>query len=280
MGNQRKIEFVKLRKTSSISLTGSYCSFNCNHCNGHYLKSMSKFSEMHSLINQGIKSFLISGGLLNDGKIPLRYFQDNLYTLKKTYDLKYNFHTGYIDYEDISYLKKIADVVSYDLIGDKETMINVYGHDFFDRSWDTFFKLLEKGLIVKPHIIIGLNRGQISHEYKVIERLSILDIKNSNTNKVNELIFLVFIPTKGTKFCNEQPPSVEEVKSFLAYVKNKLPNNKLTLGCMHPGGNYRVNLQENLLEIVDKIVQPVNNVVKIAKDMDFNIEYSYECCAF
>ncbi len=49
---------------------------------------------------------------------------------------------------------------------------------------------------------------------------------------------------------------------------------------MHPGGNYRVNLQENLLEIVDKIVQPVNNVVKIAKDMDFNIEYSYECCAF
>lgn len=131
MGNQRKIEFVKLRKTSSISLTGSYCSFNCNHCNGHYLKSMSKFPEMHSLINQGIKSFLISGGLLNDGKIPLRYFQDNLYTLKKTYDLKYNFHTGYIDYEDISYLKKIADVVSYDLIGDKETMINVYGHDFF-----------------------------------------------------------------------------------------------------------------------------------------------------
>ncbi|MFY9125864.1 MAG: hypothetical protein WAO32_02740 [Defluviitoga tunisiensis] len=107
-----------------------------------------------------------------------------------------------------------------------------------------------------------------------------MDIKNSNTNKVNELIFLVFIPTKGTKFCNEQPPSVEEVKSFLAYVKNKLPNNKLTLGCMHPGGNYRVNLQENLLGIVDKIVQPVNNVVKIAKDMDFNIEYSYECCAF
>ncbi len=49
---------------------------------------------------------------------------------------------------------------------------------FFDRSWDTFFKLLEKGLIVKPHIIIGLNRGgQISHEYKVIERLSILNIK-------------------------------------------------------------------------------------------------------
>jgi uncharacterized radical SAM superfamily protein len=280
MNKQKNIEFVQLKKTSSISLTGSYCSLNCNHCNGHYLKSMSKIKDMNSLINQGNNSFLISGGLMKDGKIPFRLFEDKLYTLKKLYGIKYNFHTGYIDTEDIPCLIKLADVISYDLIGDKDTMIDVYGHDFFDKNWDIFIELLKNGLNVKPHVTIGLNKGQISHEYKVVERLSFLESINDNLKNIDELIFLVFIPTKGTKYCNENPPTVDEVKAFLVYVNQKFPYKILTLGCMHPKGSYRVNLQEKLLGIVDKIVQPVNSVVKMAKDHNFNIKYSYECCAF
>lgn len=83
MNRSKKIEFVKLEKTSSISLTGSYCSFNCNHCNGHYLKNMSKIKDMNDLIKQGINSFLISGGLMKDGKIPIGLFENKLYNLKK-----------------------------------------------------------------------------------------------------------------------------------------------------------------------------------------------------
>ena len=79
----------------------------------------------------------------------------------------------------IFHLKKIADVVSW-FNGDKETMINVYGHVFLIEVG--YFQIVEKVLLLN-HIIIGLNMGQISHEYKVIERLSILNIKNSNIIK-------------------------------------------------------------------------------------------------
>jgi len=277
MNRSKKIEFVKLEKTSSISLTGSYCSFNCNHCNGHYLKNMSKIKDMNDLIKQGINSFLISGGLMKDGKIPIGLFENKLYNLKKTYGLKYNFHTGYMDYEDIPYLKELADVVSYDLIGDKETMVNVYGHDFFDKSWDIFFELLENGINVKPHITIGLNNGQITHEFKAVEKLTVI---SENIKNLSDIIFLVFIPTNGTKFANENPPDVEKVKSFMTKVRERCPDKVLILGCMQPKGVYRAKLQESLLGIVDKIVQPINNTIKKAIDMNYEIEYSYECCAF
>ncbi len=49
---------------------------------------------------------------------------------------------------------------------------------------------------------------------------------------------------------------------------------------MHPKGKYREELQTELLGIVNKIVQPIGKVIEKAERENFQISYSYECCAF
>ena len=273
----KQIEFVVLKNTSSISLTNSYCALSCKHCNKHYLKGMAKFIDIEKLAKKGKTSFLLSGGLMPNGKIPYKFFLEELYLLKQKYNLKFNLHTGYnIEESDISYLRLIGDVISYDLVGDKETMKEVYGIDNFEKMWLSFKILLENGFKVKPHITIGLNKGKISHEIKTIQRIKDLKVENY----IDEIIFLVFIPTVGTDFYRVDPVNIQEVINVILETKNIIGNKNITLGCMVPKGKYRLELQSNLLGIVDKIVQPVNKVVQQAKNSNFKINYSYECCAF
>jgi hypothetical protein len=270
----KDIEFVILKNTSSVSLTGNYCYLNCKHCGGHYLNNMARVKDMENLVKKGFTSFLISGGLLADRKVPLTIFADTLYTLKTKYNLKYNVHTGYVDEKDIHVLKEIADTVSFDLVGDQQTVREVYGKFDYDKMWASFELLVNNDFVVKPHITIGLNKGEFSHEQKAIEKLK------KFADQIDEIIFLVFIPTVGTEFYSYQPPKVTDVVSFLSKARKDFPYKKLTLGCMHPKGKYREELQTRLLGIVNKIVQPIGKVIEKAERENYQISYSYECCAF
>jgi hypothetical protein len=270
----KEIEFVILKNTSSISLTGNYCFLDCKHCGGHYLNNMARIKDIEDLVKNGFNSFLISGGLLPDGKVPIAIFEDILYNLKTRYNLKYNVHTGYVDEKDIQILKKLANTVSFDLVGDQQTVKEVYEELDFEKIWSSFELLVKNDFDVKPHITIGLNKGEFSHEIKAIEKLKKI------RDRIEEIIFLVFIPTVGTEFYSYQPPKVSEVVSFLSKVRKDFPHKKLTLGCMHPKGKYREELQTNLLGIVNKIVQPIGKVIEKAERENYRISYSYECCAF
>lgn len=259
-----------MRDTKSISLTGNYCFLNCKHCNKHYLENMATINDIDNLSN--MSSLLLSGGMNNEIKVPVYQFVDILKEYKKKYNFKYNLHTGFMNYNELKKIKDISDAISFDLVGNKETMINVYGVDKFNEIWKTFDNLLELNFNVKPHITIGLNGGKLTHEIDAINRL-----KNYN---IKDIIFLVFIPTKGSFFEKKSPPSINEVVDIFEYAKNIFNNISLTLGCMHPKGKYRKDLQAKLLGIADKIVQPVQNTIDLANKMNFKVTWSYECCVF
>ncbi|SHE62250.1 hypothetical protein SAMN02745164_00799 [Marinitoga hydrogenitolerans DSM 16785] len=267
---ENKIHFVKIEKTRSISLTGNYCSLNCKHCNKHYLEHMATINDIDNLSN--MNSFLLSGGMNNEIKVPVYNFIEKLKEYKDKYKFKYNLHTGFMNYNELKKIKNISDAISFDLVGNKETMINVYGIDKFDEMWNTFDNLFKLNFNIKPHITIGLNGGQITHEFDALKK-----IKEYN---IDEIIFLVFIPTKGSFFENKNPPDINEVYNIFKYTKDNFPNIKLTLGCMHPRGYYRKEIQKKLLFVADKIVQPVKSTINLAKKLDFDITWSYECCVF
>ncbi|OQY08943.1 MAG: radical SAM protein [Marinitoga sp. 4572_148] len=268
---KNKIHFVKMRDTKSISLTGTYCYLNCKHCNKHYLENMATINDINSLSDK--TSLLLSGGMNREIKVPVYNFVEKLKEYKEKYNFKYNLHTGFMDYNELLKIKDISDAISFDLVGNKETMVNVYGIDKFDKAWETFDNLLKLNFNVKPHITIGLNGGRLTHEYDVLNKLK-------RYKNIDEIIFLVFIPTKGSFFENASPPSIDEVYNIFEYTKNTFPDIKLTLGCMHPKGKYRKDLQEKLLFIADKIVQPVKHTIDLAIKLNFEITWSYECCVF
>ncbi|AEX85226.1 biotin synthetase-like uncharacterized protein [Marinitoga piezophila KA3] len=266
----KKIHFVKMQNTKSISLTGNYCYLNCKHCNKHYLEHMATINEIDNFSN--MTSLLLSGGMNSEIKVPVYNFVERLKEYKEKYGFKYNLHTGFMDKKELKKIKEISDAISFDLVGNAETMLEVYGVDKFEDMWDTFDNLINMKFNVKPHITIGLNGGKTTHEIEAIDRLS--------KYNVSDIVFLVFIPTPGSYFEDREPPEIEEVIKIFEYAKEKISGIKLTLGCMHPKGRYRRELQEKLLYIADKIVQPVQNTIKIAQEENFEITWSYECCVF
>ncbi|MGM0640558.1 MAG: radical SAM protein [Thermotogota bacterium] len=271
----KNIEFVKLRETKSISTTNNYCYLNCKHCNKHYLKDMNSISDIEELSIEGFKSFLISGGMNSKIEVPIIEHYNKLYTLKQKYNLKYNIHTGIIDNNDeyISKLYKLHDSISFDIVGSESVYKNVYNNNYYKEMISSFYTLMNNNFNVKPHITIGLEGGQINHEYDAIKIL-----KNS-FNKLDELIFIIFIPTKDTFYEKKNPPILNEVEKIMKLYRKEFPDIKLTLGCMQPKGTYKKELQKMSLKYMDKIVQPINNTIKRAENNNFIINYSFQCCA-
>jgi uncharacterized radical SAM superfamily protein len=271
----KNIEFVKLTHTKSISTTKNYCFLNCKHCNKHYLKNMKSVDEIEELAKEGIKSFLISGGMNSNIEVPIIPFYEKLKYLKNKYNLRYNIHTGIVEnsYEYLSKLRDLHDSISFDIVGKEEAYKNVYGNNFYKEMISSFDTLISENFNVKPHITLGLNGGKIEHEFNS------LNILKKNANKIKNVIFIVFIPTKDTFFENKKPPNLKEIEDIFKTFKKEMPNTNLTLGCMQPKGFYRKELQVMSLKYLDKITQPLQHTIKLAEENNYKIEYSFECCA-
>ena len=259
----RTIEFVYPIKTKAISLTGEECALNCAHCNKHWLKGMS-LPE----IDENTKSCLISGGCDINGRVPLT---ENLELIKKlSKKTKLIAHTGLISEEDVKKIAPFIDSVSFNLVGDNETIREVFG---LEKTVDDFIEsylAIKKWVKVFPHITIGLHAGKINGEYKALELL-----KKFGTEAI---VFNVFIPTPNTKYADKKPPRIEEVLRIISHARVEFPDALLVLGCMRPGGKYRRELDERVIGMVNRIVMPADTAKKRAKDLSYEIKRFEECC--
>lgn len=265
----KKIKVVRIKSTVSVSVTGTVCWLNCKHCGGHYLEGMLPTDEIDK-IPSDIKSVLVSGGSNLKGEIPLSDHQKEIITLKKKFKL--NFHTGLIRENDLETLK-MADAISFDFVGEDETIKKVYNlnakvEDYI-RSIETLLKITNA---VYPHITVGLDCGKITHEYKAIDILSRYDFK--------KVVFLVFIPTPNTNFEKCDPPNIESVRSVFTYARKKFKC-ELNLGCMYPKGTLREEIIKAAIESgFDTLTQVPEKMIKSLQDEGFDLIFQDECCIF
>ncbi|MFN4189958.1 MAG: radical SAM protein [Pseudothermotoga sp.] len=218
---------------------------------------MKLLNEIEAYIQKGYRSFLISGGLDTSGEIP--YSDQNLEKLKhlkERYNLVYNFHVGFPS-SPIHKLENLADVVSFDFFSDQEIMKKIYGIGKDPVRQIEVIKSVE--VFSVPHVTIGIECGQITHEYRSIEMLS---------KYFDSIVLNILIPTLGTTYESCAPPSVEDVKDIFKYAKGLFE--VVALGCMQPKGSYRSVLQNELANIADVIVKPVRR----------GINSFPGCCAF
>ena len=186
---------------------------------------------------------------------------------------KMNWHVGLIEEADLRTIAPYTDVVSFDFVGDDETIHEVYGLDCTVADYVRTYQMLRRYTRVVPHITIGLRGGAIGHEHPAMEKLQELGVEG--------LVFIVFIPTPGTRYANCQPPPVEEVVSILAAARLRFPDSPLHLGCMRPHGKYRAQLDPLAVRAgVNKIVSPAREAVQLAKKLSLHTVQSRECCVF
>lgn len=264
------IYFAYPNRTTPITLTGKNCSLNCAHCGGHYLEHMVPWQEAEEVLQKkGSQSCLISGGCDSQGKVPLAQQIEFLAKLKGKYRL--NSHVGLVSEEEINQITKFVNVVSFDFVSDQETIEEVYNLPHTVDDYIKCYQALRKKTTVFPHVCIGLKGGEIKGEYKTLEILEKLGLDG--------LVFIVFIPTKGTTYENRQPPALEEVGKLLATARVKFPHIPIYLGCMRPKGRYRGEL--DLLAVkcgVNRIVIPAPPAVRYAESLGWKIEKGQECC--
>jgi lipoyl synthase len=259
-------------KTVPVSVTGTACALDCGHCGGHYLRHMAPLCRAATDSRlPGATSLLISGGCDADGHVPLLPHLDAVIALKGTRRL--NWHVGFIGPDEVAQIQPYVDVVSFDFVGDDRTIREVYGFDRSVADYVACLRMLQANVRVVPHVTVGLAGGEIRGERQAISELQALG--------VDSLVFLVFIPTPGTRYASRLAPCPDEAARLIAEARVMLPKAAITLGCMRPGGSYRAELDPLAVKAgVNSIVNPARTARTIARNMGLTLVDRDECCVF
>ncbi len=266
------IEFDYPNATRAVSATGLQCGLDCAHCGGHFLEGMATVEDALRELEgtkSRPKSFLISGGCDRRGKVPWTSLGSFIERAKRAG--RVNFHVGLVDEEEAKALSGYADAVSFDFVGDDETIHEVFGLDRTVEDYVRSYRALRRHTRVLPHICVGLRGGQISGEYRALEILK--------GEGAEALVFIVLIPTPGTRYATKSPPPLDEVTEILARARIDFPRTPILLGCMRPSGRYRADLDRAAVRCgVQKIVIPSRAAVTLAGELGLEVRRGEECC--
>jgi uncharacterized radical SAM superfamily protein len=263
-----QITFAYPLDTALISLTGDSCALQCAHCGGRYLCHMQPIWEARV---GGATSVLVSGGCDPEGRVPVTAYLEQIERIKAGRRL--NWHVGLIDEAAMQAIAPYVDVISFDVVGDTETIREVYGLDKTLADYATTYAMLRRHARVVPHITIGLRGGQIGHERPAMDMLA--------RTGADALVFIVLIPTPGTRYANSPLPDVERVALLLAEARQRFPTIPIQLGCMRPRKAYRAQLDPLAVRAgLNVIVSPAREGKAQAATLGLQVVETRECCVF
>ena len=269
------------RDFPTISVTGNTCALGCKHCGGRVLQTMHPaFSPRElfdlgvSLKREGAKGCLVSGGCLPDGSVPLDEFVPVLERFKRELGLTVFVHTGIVSVATAVALKAAGvDVALIDVVGSEATVKKIYNLKVSLRDYsDSLAALDQAGLAVVPHVIVGLNDGNLDGELSALQMITPF--------KPAALVIIAFMPIQGTEMAQTPPPKPIDIAKVAACARIMFPQVPLTLGCMRPKGRSRPQTDVLALQAgVDGVAFPSNEAIEFAQRAGFNFSFSSYCCA-
>lgn len=265
------MRFVYPHGTGRISVTGRECGLDCAHCGKRYISSMipAEALSRNEIRAREYGSYLVSGGCDGAGRVPFWWHRDLLRRLKA--HARLNMHVGIVDESDVAEVGALADAVSFDFVVDDGTIGEVYGTARTGHDYVRAYRLLRKATRAFPHVCIGLRGGKICGEYAALDALK--------AEGAEAIVFLVFIPTPGTRYADRSPPEPEVVAEVICRARLEFPDTPIYLGCMRPGGSYRAQLDQMAVRSgVNAIVVPARQAIRLAGELGLAIEKQTECC--
>jgi uncharacterized radical SAM superfamily protein len=264
---------------AALSVTGGRCDLGCAHCNGALLSGMydastnEKFIEcVDKLTEKGCKGILVSGGSGADGSVPVLSCLKGIGYAKEK-GLIVVVHTGLTGRKTAAKLKSAnVDQILLDVVGSGNTIRRVYGTD--KKPEDYYRSMLicrEVGLKIAPHLVIGLDHGQIEGEYDAIGMV--------HRAKAETFVMAVLTPKRGTKMQDVPPPGLEDVLKVFRYASDVLGETKITLGCARPY-DYTLELEKSAVDLgFDAIAYPHTEAIRYAEQTGFETYFTRKCCS-
>lgn len=255
-----------------VSVTGSACAFNCKHCNRRILESMEDASspiklesQIKKSLSEGHKGIILSGGSTIRGEVPIWKFSSILQKYKDK--LTFIAHTGVVKSEEIAIKFKEAGIkiALLDMVGDNETIKDVLGQPFTVDDYLNSFKFLKKaGLMVVPHIIVGLSR-----KGSELEALDML--KEVNPDAVIIVGLMPLFPSF------RQPEPTDMVK-VMRKARDDF-SSPVMLGCARPRGKKYLEVEKFAVDYdLDGIAFPEEETINYALNKR-QVIFNNSCCA-
>ncbi len=264
-----------------ISITGSACALDCDHCDTKILDPMipldmnvGLFEMCKNLKTKGTQSVLISGGSMKNGQVPFLKHIEDIKRIKKELGLKIIMHTGLVSDEMAEGLADAGvDGVALDIIGAQETIEQVYHMDATLADFDsTLERLTRHGLSIRPHIILGLHYGKFLGEYEALEMIK--------KYPCHALILVILTPMHDTPMKNVDPPPTEEVAEFYQKARIAMPDSNILVGCARPGGEYKRIVDLAAVNAgLNGIAYPAEGIIDFSRSKGLNPSFYENSCS-
>jgi len=265
----------------SVSVSGTHCSLNCEHCKGHLLESMIPATTPRRLwevclevSKRGGKGVLVSGGSTPRGNTPLARYVPVIKRVKEELGLDVVVHTGIVYPEVARALREARiDGAMIDVIGDSESMRSVYHLDLAPSVFDQSMFLLEaNGIPIVPHIVVGLHYGEIRGEKNAITMIA--------RHRSESVVVVAFMPLEGTPMQSVAPPRPMDIARVLLACRLGMPDRSIILGCARPQGKHREITDRLAIDAgVSGIAYPTEDAHDYALQRGLRVALSDECCS-
>ncbi len=265
----------------AVSLTGTACALQCDHCKTKVLEGMitphragSLFATAAQLRARGTEGLLVSGGSTRTGEVPFAPHLADLRRIKRELGMKVIVHSGVVSPRLAAGLAEAeVDGVMLDVIGADETIREVYHLDLSAADFARSLELLaEAELRILPHIVLGLHYGSFRGEWRALEMIA--------RHPVSTLILVVLTPLVGTPMAHLPPPPLEEVTGFFATARQAMPATQVNLGCGRPMGAMKVALDKAAVDHgLNGIAYPAEGIVDYVERSGLEPAYFEYCCS-
>ena len=264
----------------AISLTGSRCELQCEHCKGRLLDPMIHVTEPDDLLEKavylekrGAHGLLLSGGSDREGRLPWPKYADAIRTMAETTGLFLSAHVGFPDLETCRQLKTSGvRQALLDVMGDEETASEVYHLRGLQTVRDALESISQSGLQLAPHIVAGLHYGRIKGEEEALQMVS----------RYNPavLVFVVLTALKGTPMAGINPPSPLEVARLIAKARLLMPQLPISLGCERPRNKEGTELEKLALRAgITRMAVWSEEALEEASRLGLSPRFQATCCS-
>lgn len=264
-----------------ISVTGTACALQCDHCKTRVLEGMITASPSHGVFEiarglraRGTEGVLISGGSTRSGEVPLKPHFAGMRRIKDELGMKVIVHSGVVSPELAAGLADAGvDGVMLDVIGADETIREVYHLDMTAARFERSIELLAaRGLRIIPHIVLGLHHGRLLGEWNALAMI--------RRYPVSTLILVVLTPLVGTPMAHLPPPPLPEVTDFFAHARAAMPETAVNLGCGRPMGAMKVALDKAAIDHgLNGIAYPADGTIAYARSRGLEPRLYEYCCS-
>ena len=223
-----------------------------------------------------INGLLISGGFDHEGKLPVKNILVGIEELKSKYPfLTIYIHTGFLDEKEAAALKSTGvDAVLVNLIRSQKAIREVYNLEgrTYDDYLDTIKVLKDQGLKVSPHIIIGLENGELSDEFRMV--------KDALELRVDSLVFVVLKKVSRTVDFTSSRVPYDDIIRLVKYARGLSRNVSLSFGCAKPPGKNIHLLEIELIKAgIDSMAFPAEETIRFAIENKIAHTFVEKCCA-